>query len=223
MIIRDRLRLAAAAHERIAASGVDTIVAAGEAMVTALTDGRSILVFGNGGSAADAQHFAAELVVRYERDRRACSAVALTTDSSVLTATANDRAFDAVFVRQIEALGRPGDIALAITTSGQSPNIVRALEAANGAGMVTIALTGRDGRRAGQLATIHVNVAEDRTALAQEVHTTILHAWCELIDEAFAGEERTSRRDTEPEGKSLRENERQNRNTKITKTTKITK
>jgi phosphoheptose isomerase len=177
-----RLILTAAAHERLAATGVAAIAAGGAAMKAALLGGHSILVFGNGGSAADAQHFAAELVVRYERDRPGRSAIALTTDTSILTAAGNDRGFEQVFARQIEALGRPGDIALAISTSGASPNIVRAIEAANGRGLVSIALTGGDGGDAGRLANIHVNVPEARTALAQEVHTTVLHVWCELID-----------------------------------------
>ena len=181
--IRDRLRLSAVAQERMAVSGAAAIAAAGQAMVNALAEGQSILVFGNGGSAADAQHFAAELVVRYESDRSARSAIALTTDASILTAASNDTGFDRVFARQVEALGRPGDIALAITTSGHSPNVVKALETANARGLVTIALTGRDGGEAGRLAAIHVNVPENRTALAQEVHTTVLHVWCELIDE----------------------------------------
>lgn len=179
--VGERLRRSAAAHERAAAAG-EAIVAAGEAMVAALARGGSILVFGNGGSAADAQHFAAELVVRYETRRRARSAIALTTDASVLTAAANDEGFEQVFARQIEALGRRGDVAVAISTSGASPNVVRALEAARERGLTTIALTGRDGGAAGERAAIHVNVAEDRTALVQEVHTTILHIWCELID-----------------------------------------
>jgi len=166
----------------VAATGTAAIEAAGRAMVTALAGGKSILVFGNGGSAADAQHFAAELVVRYETERPARSAVALTTDASILTAAGNDTGFERIFARQIEALGRPGDVALAITTSGQSPNVVAAIEAANARGLVTIALTGRDGGEAGRAAAIHVNVPAPRTALAQEVHTTVLHIWCELID-----------------------------------------
>jgi D-sedoheptulose 7-phosphate isomerase len=180
--VRQRLKLTAIAHQSLADSGVEAIVAAGAAMKTALAAGQSILVFGNGGSAADAQHFAAELVVRYEQERPGRSAIALTTDTSILTAAGNDRGFEQVFVRQIEAIGRPGDIALAISASGTSPNIVRAIAAANGRGMVTIALTGRDGGDAGRLAKIHVNVPEARTALAQEVHITVLHLWCELID-----------------------------------------
>jgi len=145
--------------------------------------GNKVLICGNGGSAADAQHIAAEFVGRYEAERRGLPAIALTTDTSALTALSNDYGFDRVFARQVEALGRPGDIALAITTSGHSPNVVKALETANARGLVTIALTGRDGGEAGRLAAIHVNVPENRTALAQEVHTTVLHVWCELIDE----------------------------------------
>ena len=180
--ISARLKLTAAAHDRLADGGVAAIVAAGDAMKAALAAGRSILVFGNGGSAADAQHFAAELVVCYEQDRPGRSALALTTDTSIMTAAGNDRGFEQVFARQIEALGRPGDVALAITTSGTSPNIVRGIAAANARGLVSIALTGRGGGDAGRLAQIHVNVPEARTSLAQEVHTTVLHLWCELID-----------------------------------------
>jgi D-sedoheptulose 7-phosphate isomerase len=181
--VENRLRLAAMAHERAAAGAVvAAIEAAGAAMRKALADGKSILVFGNGGSAGDAQHFVTELVVRYERDRPARSAIALTADTSVLTATGNDLGFEQAFARQVDALGRAGDVALAITTSGASPNVLRALEAAAARGLVTIALTGRDGGDAGRLARFHVNVPEGRTALAQEVHRTILHIWCELID-----------------------------------------
>ena len=169
----------------MAATGAEAIRAAGEAMIAALAAGHSILAFGNGGSAADAQHFVAELVVRYERERPGRSAIALTTDSSILTAAANDSGYEQVFARQIDALGRAGDVALAISTSGTSPNVVRAVEAANARGLVTIGLTGCDGGAVGKLALIHVNVSEARTALAQEVHTTILHVWCELIDEAL--------------------------------------
>jgi phosphoheptose isomerase len=102
----------------------------------------------------------------------------------VLTAAGNDFGFEMLFARQVEAIGRPGDVALAITTSGTSPNVVRALEAAVQRGLVTIALTGRDGGEAGRMARLHVNVPEERTALVQEVHITVLHTWCELIDAA---------------------------------------
>jgi len=174
------LKAAAAAHERMAAD-VTAVVDAAGAIAAALKDGRSVLVFGNGGSAADAQHFAAELVGRYEKERRAWPAVALTTDTSALTAIGNDYGFDRVFARQIEALGREGDVAIGISTSGKSPNVLRALEAAKARGLVTIALTGRGGE-AGRIATLHVRVDEERTARVQEVHATLLHAICELVE-----------------------------------------
>jgi D-sedoheptulose 7-phosphate isomerase len=182
--IAARVRETAAVHERLAgASTIAAIVTAANAMKHALAAGKSILVFGNGGSAADAQHFAAELVVKYERDRPARSAIALTTDASILTAASNDRGFIEVFARQIDALGRPGDVAVAITTSGESPNVLRGVERANERGLTTIALTGREGGRVGAVAAMHVNVPEARTALVQEAQRTILHVWCELIDE----------------------------------------
>jgi D-sedoheptulose 7-phosphate isomerase len=184
--VAERLRQTAAAHERVAENGVAAIVAAADAITRALQMGNKVLAFGNGGSAADAQHFAAELVVRYERDRPARGAIALTTDTSILTAAGNDLLFDQVFARQIEALGKSGDIALAITTSGRSANVLKALAAARARGLTTIALTGRDGAEAGRLADIHVNVGEERTAHVQEVHTTVLHVLCELLDEALS-------------------------------------
>jgi D-sedoheptulose 7-phosphate isomerase len=174
------LKDAAAAHDRMAVD-VSAIVAAADAIAAALKDGCTVLVFGNGGSAADAQHFAAELVGRYEKERKAWPAVALTTDTSALTAIGNDYGFDRVFARQIEALGRTGDVAIGISTSGKSPNVLRALEAANDRGLVTIALIGRGGE-AGKIARLHVRVDEERTARIQEVHATILHAICDLVE-----------------------------------------
>ena len=179
------LKEAAAAHERMAAD-VTAVVKAAAAIAAALKDGRTVLVFGNGGSAADAQHFAAELVGRYEKDRQAWPAVALTTDTSALTAIGNDYGFERVFARQIEALGRPGDVAIGISTSGNSPNVLRALEAANDRGLVTIALTGRGGE-AGRIARLHVRVDDERTARIQEVHATLLHAVCELVESDLNG------------------------------------
>ena len=173
----------------MAATGTAAIAAAAEAMVTAFGAGHKVLVFGNGGSAADAQHFVAELVVRYERERPPRAAIALTTDTSVLTAMANDIDFSQVFVRQLEALGKPGDVAFAITTSGRSPNVVKALERANALELKTIVVTGGDGGDAGRLAQIHVNVPSPRTATAQEVHITVLHILCELIDNALTTED----------------------------------
>jgi D-sedoheptulose 7-phosphate isomerase len=179
------LREAARAHERAAANAAG-IIRAVDAVVTALRQGRKVLAFGNGGSAADAQHFVAELVGRYEVERRAWPAIALSTDTSVLTAVGNDYGFDRVFARQVEAHGQAGDVALGITTSGQSPNVLRALETANARGLVTIALTGRGGQ-AGQVAAIHLGVDEDRTPRIQEVHITMLHILCELVEEELNG------------------------------------
>jgi D-sedoheptulose 7-phosphate isomerase len=174
------LKDAAAAHERMTADAGAVADAAG-VIAAALRQGRTVLVFGNGGSAADAQHFAAELVGRYEKDRQGWPAIALTTDTSALTAIGNDYGFERVFARQIEALGRAGDIAIGISTSGQSPNVLRGIEAANARGMISIALTGRGGD-AGRVATHHVAVKEDRTARVQEVHATVLHVICELVE-----------------------------------------
>jgi D-sedoheptulose 7-phosphate isomerase len=178
------LREAAAAHERAAGSLTASIAKAARAMVEALRGGGRVLVFGNGGSAADAQHFAAELVGRFEagRARQAWAAVALSADSSVITAIGNDSGFDRVFARQIEALGRKGDVALGITTSGKSRNVLQGLEAALSRGLVTIALTGRGGDAA-LLADVQVAVQEDRTPRIQEVHATVLHILCELVEQ----------------------------------------
>lgn len=174
------LRESAAAHERMTAS-VEPVVEAARAMAAALKQGRTVFAFGNGGSAADAQHFTAELVGRYEQERRGWPAVALSTDTSALTAIGNDYGFDRVFARQLESLGRPGDVAFGISTSGNSPNVLRALEVAKARGLVTIALTGRGGE-AGKIAAHHVSVAEDRTPRVQEVHATLLHVMCELME-----------------------------------------
>jgi phosphoheptose isomerase len=175
---------AIALHVRLRWADHGPIVAAADAIVEALNKGGTLLVFGNGGSAADAQHVAAELVGRFERERQALAAVALTTDTSVLTSVANDYAFDRVFVRQIEALGRAGDVALGISTSGGSPNVLAGLVAARARGMTTIALTGRDGGEVGRAADVHVNVPSDSTPRVQEVHRTILHVMCDLVETA---------------------------------------
>jgi len=162
----------------------DQLAHAAQTMREALTSGGQVLSFGNGGSATDAQHLAGELVVRFLKERRGLPAIALTADSAVLTAAGNDYGFDAVFARQVDALGRAGDIAFAITTSGRSANVVRALETARAKGLTTIALTGRDGGEAGRLADVHLNVPSDSTPRVQEVHRTILHVLCEVIEES---------------------------------------
>jgi phosphoheptose isomerase len=174
-----------ALHQRVKDGDTAAVVNAAAAIVEALKRGGKLLVFGNGGSAADAQHVAAELVGRFQIERIALAAVALTTDTSVLTSVANDYAFDRVFARQVEALGRAGDVALGISTSGASPNVVVALEAARGLGMQTIALTGGDGGAVGRAASIHVNVPSPITARVQEVQRTVLHVMCEIVENAF--------------------------------------
>lgn len=170
-----------ALHERVRGHLGPAILAA-LAMREAIAAGGRILVFGNGGSASDAQHFAAELVGRFMRERPAIGSIALTTDTSILTAISNDYSFRRVFVRQLEALGRPGDVAFGISTSGESPNVSDALRYARDQRMRTIALTGRDGGSVGAAAEIHVNVPDQNTARVQEVHRTIMHAMCELIE-----------------------------------------
>ena len=172
---------AAALHERVRRNAGPTLVAA-QAMADALKRGRKLLVFGNGGSAADAQHLSAELVGRFQKERPALPAIALTVDTSILTSVANDYSYKQVFARQIEALGQPGDIAFGISTSGESPNVLLALQAARARGMKTIALTGRDGGAIGPAAEIHVNVPDQSAARVQEVHRTILHVMCEVIE-----------------------------------------
>jgi phosphoheptose isomerase len=173
-----------ALHERVGRNVGPALLAA-RAMADALKGGGKLLVFGNGGSAADAQHLAAELVGRFQKERAAMPAVALTVDTSVLTSVANDYSFRQVFVRQIEALGRPGDVAFGISTSGESPNVAAALQAAKAQGLKTIALTGRDGGSVGRAAEIHVNVPDQNTARVQEVHRTLLHVMCEVIEEGL--------------------------------------
>jgi D-sedoheptulose 7-phosphate isomerase len=178
------LHEAAAAHEATAGDCLEAIVAAANLLRRVLAAGGQVLVFGNGGSAADAQHFAAELVGRYEagRERRARPALALSSDPSVVTALANDLGFTEVFARQVEAFGRPGDVALGLTTSGASKNVLVGLETARRLGLRTIALTGR---AAGLTipADIHVAVPAERTPRVQEVHGTLLHVLCELIED----------------------------------------
>lgn len=150
---------------------------------SALDSGKKVLVFGNGGSAADAQHIAAELVGRYEKERRGLPAIALTTDTSALTALSNDYGFERVFARQVEALAAEDDVVIAISTSGTSPNVTAAVMAARQAGCKVIGLTGAAGKKLASLCDACVMVPETRTARIQEAHITIAHIWCEMLDE----------------------------------------
>ena len=163
------------------------IAAAGRLLVTCLRDGGKVLLCGNGGSAAEAQHLAAELVGRFSGPRRALPALALTTDAAVVTALANDFGYEHVFARQIEAHGQPGDVLVAISTSGQSANTVRALEVARARGLRTIALLGRDGGAMRKLADLALLVGEQDTARIQEAHVFIVHALCAVVEAALVG------------------------------------
>jgi D-sedoheptulose 7-phosphate isomerase len=162
-----------------------------EAMWTAVTNGGKVLACGNGGSAADAQHFAAEFVGRYERERPELAALALTTDASVMTAIANDYSYNDIFAKQVRALGQAGDVLLAITTSGNSANILAAIEAAHNREMVVVALTGKGGGKMNELlgeTDIQICVPHDRTARIQEVHILALHCICDGVDAMLLGE-----------------------------------
>ena len=157
-------------------------------MVSALKDGNKILSCGNGGSAADAQHFAAELVCRFERERPALAAIALTVDTSALTAISNDYHFDEIFARQVDALAKQNDVLLAISTSGFSPNVVRAIEQAHVQKMTVVALTGRDGGQVAKILNsndIEIRVPSESTARIQEVHLLTIHCLCDQIDETL--------------------------------------
>lgn len=181
------------AKQRTLAAMEPRIAQAAALMAERLHQGGKLLVCGNGGSAADAQHFAAELVNRFEIDRPGLAAIALTTDSSALTSIANDDAFSHIFARQVRALGRSGDVLLAISTSGHSPNILSAIAAAQDLGLTTVALTGRDGGPlAGQLGAddIEIRVAAIATARIQETHILIIHCLCDLVDQHLFGEEK---------------------------------
>ena len=171
-----------ALHQRVRDVLQASIVEAAAAIRASFDARGKLLVFGNGGSATDAQHMTTELVGRFEREREGLAAIALTADASLLTSVANDFTFDWVFARQVEALGNREDVALGISTSGQSSNVLTALEAANAKGMKTIALTGRDGGGIGRAAAIHINVPHPSTARIQEVHRTVIHAICALVE-----------------------------------------
>jgi D-sedoheptulose 7-phosphate isomerase len=163
-----------------------------ELMFAALSNGNKILACGNGGSAADCQHFAAELVGRFERERFPLPALALTTDTSILTAVGNDYSYKDVFTKQVQAFGQAGDILLAISTSGNSANVVAAVEAALEREMRIVALTGKDGGQIAKMLTdadVHINVPHTRTARIQEVHLVTIHCICDGIDVALFGGE----------------------------------
>jgi D-sedoheptulose 7-phosphate isomerase len=181
-------QLKLAAVEGLAGPVSDAI----DLLVSVLASDRKILACGNGGSAGDAQHFAAELIGRFERERPELAALALTTDSSILTAVANDYSFEEVFAKQVRGLGQAGDALLAISTSGNSPNVIAAIQAAHERQMHVVALTGKGGGRIATLLgedDVHLCVPHDRTARIQEVHLLIIHCLCDGIDAILLGEQ----------------------------------
>jgi D-sedoheptulose 7-phosphate isomerase len=172
----------------------ESIAVAGELMGQALLNDGKILSCGNGGSAGDAQHFSSELLNRFERERPGLPAMALTTDSSTITSISNDYAYEEIFSKQIRALGKPEDILLGISTSGNSENVCRAIAAAHERGMKVVALSGRNGGRMAELfeeGDVEIRVPATRTARIQEVHLVIIHALCDLIDTALLGDDAT--------------------------------
>jgi D-sedoheptulose 7-phosphate isomerase len=180
-------------RRRMAETMPAEIARAGQSLAAALKAGRKVLACGNGGSAADSQHFAAEIVGRFERERPGMPAIALTVDTSALTAIANDYDFDRVFSKQVEALGQPGDVLLGISTSGNSRNVVEAIKAAHAKDMTVIALTGRDGGAMGRMLRPkdhHLNVAHPRTMRVQEIHLLVVHCLCEVVDNVIYGEKK---------------------------------
>lgn len=180
-IILDILESSIAIKRDCIESNIDLIIQAAEMLATCLSQGSKVLIFGNGGSAADAQHLAAEFVNRFQIERPPLAAVALTTDTSLLTSIGNDYHFDKIFSKQIEALGRPGDIAWGISTSGNSANVILAIKAARKLGLKTIGMTGRAGELAGCVDLVFA-VASDTTARIQESHITVGHILCDLVD-----------------------------------------
>lgn len=158
-----------------------------QAIITAFKSGHRVFFCGNGGSAADSQHIAAEFIGRFQKERKALPAIALTTDSSILTSLANDYSYDIIFSRQIEALGSAGDVLVGISTSGKSLNIIKAFEKAKEMGLVTVALTGNGGGMMAAIADVSIVIPSKVTARIQEAHITFFHAICEVVENEFVG------------------------------------
>lgn len=181
-MILSSLKASLEAKEKSVLAHVDTLITAAEGIDRCLAGGGKLLIFGNGGSAADAQHIAAEFVNRFQKERRPLSALALTTDTSVITSIGNDYHFDLIFQKQVEAFGRTDDIAMGMSTSGNSPNVLLAMEKARKIGLATIGFTGRGGKIASLSDTLFT-VYSDVTARIQETHITMAHILCELVEE----------------------------------------
>jgi D-sedoheptulose 7-phosphate isomerase len=186
-LISESLKHSIAAKEAVAATQLAAIKQLAQWMIDTIRRGNKLMIFGNGGSAADAQHMAAEFVNRFMIDRPPLAAIALSTDSSILTSVGNDFSFDDIFSKQIQALGKEGDLALGISTSGNSPNVIKAVETARSLGLQTAVLTGKDGGRLIALADLAVNVPSQVTPAIQEAHLWVEHLLCQIVDEALYG------------------------------------
>ncbi|MBF0645932.1 D-sedoheptulose 7-phosphate isomerase [Desulfuromonas acetoxidans] len=181
-IIDEHLRRHIDVFEQVVLPMSAQVEAVAQALCNALKQGHKVLVMGNGGSAADSQHLAAELVGRFLKNRAALPAIALTTDTSILTAVANDFGYDTVFSRQVEALAQPGDVVIGISTSGNSPNVLAGLQVARDKACVTVALTGRNGGKMVDGVDLPLNIAVDDTPRIQEAHLTLIHILCDLVE-----------------------------------------
>ena len=181
-----------AVKEQLLGSMPQLIADATRLIVASMLNGGKLIVFGNGGSAADAQHLAAELVGRYRQDRKAIAAIALTTDSSALTSISNDYGFETIFSRQLEAIGKPGDVVLAISTSGNSPNVIRAVTLAKKLGIASIGLTGRTGGKLRTSVDVCLPVPSESTPRIQEAHSLIIHIISGIVENAMVGDSRTN-------------------------------
>ena len=193
--IISRLRESADIKLRFAKESVADVEEAAAIIIKSLRAGGKLLIFGNGGSAADSQHIAAEFVNRYSKVRKALPALALTTDSSILTSVPNDGSFDDVFSRQIEALGNKGDVAWGLTTSGKSENVLKAFKTAKAAGLRTIAFTGQDRSGVEKSAECCVSVPSKSTPRVQELHITLAHIVCELVEDALSAKKETAKKE----------------------------
>lgn len=182
MLIQKNLEEGLQARQDFFAASSELVLEAGRKIAISITKGGKLLLCGNGGSAADAQHVAAEFVNRFVLERPPLPALALTTDSSILTSIGNDYSYEEVFSKQVQALGAKGDVLLAISTSGSSPNVLKAIEAAKAKGIYIIGLTGKDGGKMNGMCDLHLNVQARATAHVQEVHLAIEHLICHLVD-----------------------------------------
>lgn len=187
-VLRGNLERSLEVHRRLIDACLPSLGAAAEALVAAYRAGHKAIFFGNGGSAADAQHLAAEFVGRYLRERKPLPALALNANSSVLTAIGNDYGYEEVFARQLEGLAVAGDVAVGLSTSGNSPNVIQAIARARSLGIFTIALTGASGGRLGGLADVLITVPTEETPRIQEGHILLGHALCDAVEQALAAD-----------------------------------